>query len=123
MAINTSHYLNDAILDMTGQNKKVAWWKLPFVFFLRNKGVYAFEVAGQCAFPLMDASMGYSNRLVVCLIKGSPSILNGGSFGSDELLHKDEGGAWKAVFINVYCTNPFEILDRLYTAFHELKAA
>jgi hypothetical protein len=123
LAINTSHYLNESILDMTCQKKKVAWWKRPFLAFTRNAGIYAYEIDGKCAFPCYFSSGCLSVRQIVVLIKGHPLVLDGGQFGMDEVVQKDEGGFWRVVLIDAYTTNPFEVLDKLYTAFHELKAA
>jgi hypothetical protein len=122
MAINTSYYLNDAILDMTGQ-RKAPWWKRPFLLFLKNSGIYAYEVAGQCAFPLYGSSGALQTALIVILIKGHPLVLDGGQFGMEEKVQKDVKGSWRVVLITTYTTHPFEVLDKLYTAFHELKAA
>ena len=123
MAINTSYYLDDMIFDMTGQNKKVAWWKRPFLACTRNKGIYAYETAGQCSFPLYCTSGPLLTRLVIYLVKDHPLVLNGGQFGMEEIVHRDAGGAWRPVLIDTYTTRPFEVLNKLYSAFHELKEA
>jgi hypothetical protein len=121
MAMNMSHYLDEAIFDMTRQNKKTAWKKL-FSYLSRNSGIYAYEISGQCSFPLYGTAGDISARVVVYLVKGHPLVLDGGSLGIEESVHKDIGGAWRPIVLNTYSTNPFDALNKIYQAFHELKA-
>lgn len=54
----------------------------------------AFTVDGKNCFPMYASTGCLTSRFVAILYRGKPLVLEGGTFGNDEDLHKDDGGSW-----------------------------